>query len=260
MVQVIYIMMFLMSFSYAEEAKKEPQKISTEKFKIIQEKRQEVLKAVQKAAFDSQPDVLYNKHLKNEVMRPNIEPVKNRVYGKKGVRNKIVLFADFACGHCKDASKDIKARIDENKDLVNLTYIFYPLDGVCNKSLKGKLSSYSCPSAKLALCAEKENKLWKAIDYLYAHQEDSRKQTFDINNFVKKMSSDLKIKGLDTCINSKWVEERLNNEQLVYKNLKIPGTPIVLLNNRRLVGVYKDKDLFAKFIKYVDLKEHPKGK
>lgn len=274
--QLVYITMFLSSIYFACEPLKTPKtdpkiepktesaqdkKLMTkEQLKIMEEKRKLVLKAVQKAAFQTQPEIIYEEYLKNETMVPNLEPVKNRVYGNKNAKNKLVVFSDFACGHCKDASKELKLRVNENKQSVNLTYVFYPLDKACNKVLKGKLSDYSCFSAKIALCAEKEGKVWKAIDYLYEKQEDARKKPFDTKKFISDTEKKLNIKGLDACITSKWVEDKLVTEATVHNGLKIPGTPIVLLNNKRFGGTYKSKDVFAKFIKFLDLKEHAQRK
>ncbi len=258
--QLLYIMMFLSVCCFAEEPTKEKKIITKEQLKTIEQKRQKVINVAQKAALETQPEFIYESYLKSEVMVPNLDPVKNRVYGNKTAKNKLVVFADFACGHCKDASKELKLRVNENKQLVNLTYVFYPLDKACNKVLRGKLSDYSCVSAKLALCSEKEGKVWKAIDYLYAHKDDSRKLPFDTKKFISDMSKKLNLKGLDTCYSSKWVEDKLVEETTVHKNLKIPGTPIVLLNNKRLGGTYKSKVVFSKFIKFLDLKEHAQRK
>jgi protein-disulfide isomerase len=238
----------------------EPTKLDNKQLKMAEEKRKEVLTLAGKALAESQPDSVYAQYLKGEVMVPNLEPVKGRVYGNKTARNKMVIFADFACGHCKIASKELKARVNENKSLVNLTYVLYPLDKVCNKAVNGKLSDYSCVAARLALCAEKNGKVWKGIDYLYEHQSDGIKYPFDPRPFAKGMGKKLKIKDIDVCMNSKWVDDQLNNEQLVHKGLNIPGTPIVLLNNRRMGNTYKSDKIFGGFIKYLDLKEHPQGK
>jgi protein-disulfide isomerase len=158
------------------------------------------------------------------------------------------------------SSKELKSRVDENKNLVNLTYVFYPLDKACNKAVKGKLSDYSCMAARLALCSEKDGKVWKGIDYLYEHQSDGVKKPLDSKTFAKNMGKKLNIKDIDVCMSSKWVDDKLNNEQLVHKGLNIPGTPIVLLNNRRLGNTYRSDKVFGDFIKYFDLKEHPQGK
>jgi len=256
MLQLLYIIVFLISTSFSEE----PKKMDTNVLKTVNERSKVAMDAVSRAMIKTEPETIYAEYLKNEIMLPNLEPIKSRVYGNKNAKNKLVIFADFACGHCKATSKDLKARVNENKQLVNLTYVLFPLDKVCNKDVDGKLSNYSCFSAKLALCAEKNGKIWKAIDYLYEHQDDSTKLPFDNRKFISDMGKKLKLKDFDACAVSKWVDDALNIEATVHKGLKIPGTPIVLLNNRRLGGVYKNKNIFTKFIKYFDLKENPKGK
>jgi len=260
MKQILYITIFLSSFCFAKDPVNGQKIITKEQLKIIEQKRKASLDLAQKAALQTQPELIYSEYLKSEKMFPNLGPVNNRVYGNRNARNKLVVFADFACGHCKVASKELKLRVNENRPLVNLTYVFYPLDKACNQIVKGKFSDYSCLSTKLALCAEKEGKVWAAIDYLYEHQEDSKKQTFDKKKLISDMNKKLKTKNLDTCITSKWVDDKLRLETTVHKGLKIPGTPIVLLNNKRFGSTYKSKEVFAKFIKFFDLKEHPQRK
>ena len=186
--------------------------------------------------------------------------MKSRVYGKKIAKHKIIIFSDFACGHCKDASKELKDRINENKNSINLTYVFFPLDHSCNQYTEGKLSNYSCFSAKLALCAEKQGKVWKAIDFLYDNQEMGSIDPLLSDMIIKKMEKELAISKLDDCLKSSWVQQRLKKENQVYRNMKIPGTPFVLLDNRQIGGVFKVQKSLSDFIKYMDLKENSQRK
>ena len=216
---------------------------------------------VSQALTASMPDSLYSKHIAKPVIKPNlVDPVKSRIYGNKNAKHKIIVFSDFACGHCKVASKELKDRIDENKNSVNLTYVFFPLDRSCNPYTEGKLSSYSCVSAKLALCAEKQGKVWKAIDFLYNNQDMGSIEPLLLDMIVKKMEKELAVNKMDECIKSTWVEQRLKKESEVYKNMKIPGTPFILMDNRQLGGVFKIQKSFSDFIKYMDLKENSHGK
>jgi len=207
------------------------------------------------------PSSIYEKYKAKPILRINlIEPVKSRVYGKRSAKNKIIVFSDFACSHCKTASKELKARINENKDLVNLTYVFYPLDKACNPNARGKLSGYSCIGVKLALCAEKQGKVWQAIDFLYDDQQTGNVAPFDARSFIKKIEKELNLVGLNECLSSKWLEQRLKKEHEVYKGMDIPGTPYVILNNRQLSNVFKFEDSFNEFMKYFNSKENSKGK
>ena len=261
MLQLVYITMLLSSLCFTEEPKNNQKVIITkEQLKIIDQKRQEALTLAQKAVVQSQPEFIYDSYIKNEKVTPNLEPVKSRVYGSKMAKNKLVVFADFACGHCKVASKELKARVDENKKFVNLTYVFYPLDKACNSYVTGKLSDYSCFAAKLALCAEKQGKVWKAIDFLYNNQDMGGIEPLLSDTIIKKMESSLSVSKMDECIKSPWVDQRLKKESEVYRNMKIPGTPFILLNNRQLGGVFKMQKQFSDFIKYVDLKEDSQRK
>ncbi|MEI6079079.1 MAG: thioredoxin domain-containing protein [bacterium] len=256
-----YVLLIFSISAYAGEGKQmTPEEIKETKQKMA-EVNKKISEKVGQALEGSMTPALYEKYKTKPIIKPNlVGPAKSRVYGNKTARNNIVVFSDFACGHCKTAAKDLKARINENKKEVNLTYILFPLDNRCNPYMKGKLSDYSCPSIKLALCAEKQGKIWKAMDFLYENQELGNKSPFDLNSFVKKMEKKLVLKGLQECLNSPWLEQRLKQEQEVYKDLKIPGTPFVLLNNKQIGTVYKFQQPFKDFLKYLNLKEDPERK
>ncbi|MCX6112209.1 MAG: thioredoxin domain-containing protein [Proteobacteria bacterium] len=254
---IIFIYLISNMFLYGEQNRQtNPEDIKQAKQKAV-EINKKMSEKVSQALAMSMPDALYEKYISKPVIKPNlIEPVKSRIYGSKNTKHHIVIFSDFACSHCKVASKELKDRINENKNSVNLTYVFFPLDNSCNPYTEGKLSSYSCVSSKLALCAEKQGKLWKAIDFLYNNQEMGSIEPLLLDMIIKKMEKELAVSKMDECIKSPWVEQRLKKETEVYKSMKIPGTPFILLDNRQLGNVFKVKKSFSDFIKYMDLKEN----
>ena len=256
-----YVLLIFSISVYAVEGKQmTPEEIKETKQKMA-EVNKKISEKVGQALEGSMTPSLYEKYKAKPVIKPNLaEPVKSRIYGNKTASNNMVVFSDFACSHCKTAAKDLKARINENKKEVNITYVLFPLDSKCNPYTKGKLSDYSCSSTKLALCAEKQGKIWKAMDFLYENQELGNKIPFDVNSFVKKMEKKLVLKNLQECLSSPWLEQRLKQEQEVYKDLKIPGTPFVLLNNKQIGTVYKFQQPFKDFLKYLNLKENPERK
>ncbi|MFH1223996.1 MAG: thioredoxin domain-containing protein [Pseudomonadota bacterium] len=251
-----FFIVFLLAVSMFSCGHKE--KVQTEQLKKIDEANKQIAERTKQAMTESLPQAVYEKYTAKPVITPNlIEPVKSRIYGNKTARNKIVMLSDFACGHCGIASKELRSRVDENKSLVNLTYVFYPLDGRCNPFLKGHFTDYSCVSIKLMLCAEKQGKVWPAIDFLYANQNDGNKNLITADQLADKMEKQLGLKDLKKCVTSDWLNQRLKKEHEVYANMSVPGTPFVLLNNRQIGGVYKFRDSFGEFIKIVDSKSRP---
>ncbi len=209
----VCISLIFNTFVFAQEKQAPTQEeIKQAKIKAV-EINNKMSQKVKQALTMSMPDALYNKYISKPIIKPNlVEPMKSRIYGNKNAKDKIVIFSDFACSHCKVASKELKDRIDENRKKVNLTYIFFPLDKACNPYTKGKLSSYSCASAQLALCAEKQGKVWKAIDFLYDNQELGNIEPLLLDTIVKKMEKELSISKIDECLKSKWLEQRLKKE------------------------------------------------
>lgn len=255
------ISLIFCSFLYGEQTKQmSPEEIKQAKQKMV-EINKKVSTKVSEAIQGTLPPAVYERYMSRPIMKIDlVEPTKNRTYGNRTAKYKLVVLSDFACSHCKVASKELKARVDENKNMVNLTYVFYPLDTSCNPYMKGKLSDYSCLSTKLALCGEEQKAVWPVMDFLYENQNIGNTKPFDKNSFVKKMEKELGLKDLNGCLKSDRLKQRLKQENYVYRNIKIPGTPFVTLNNRELGSVFKYQQSFGDFIKYLDLKEHPKGK
>jgi protein-disulfide isomerase len=204
-----------------------------------------------------QPDLVYKKYTSNKLMLPKISDLKGRTIGIKDPKHKMLVFMDFACGICNKVSTELKQRLEENKDRLNITYILYPLDKKCNTSVKGKYADYSCFSAELALCAEKENKFFEAFDYLY-NNRPSRISVLDRDTFISEMSKNLSLRSLKGCMKSKWLKERMAIENKIYEDIKIPGTPYILIDGKHLSKVYRLKDPFSNFLDYKESQDSKK--
>ena len=233
--------------------------LSKEEMKKMQETRNKIMMMLQSKMKNLDINKIYDNYKKKPVLNPNVSSILGREYGDKKAKYKMLIFSDFACSHCGKASSDLRSRVDENKNLVNLNYIFFPLDKDCNKNLSGKLSDYSCPAFKLALCSEKQGKLKEAIPYLYSKKPDlSKKEKLDLDKLVASMQKELKLKDLKECLSSSWLKEKIIAENNIYKGIKIRGTPIVLLNGKELGPIYKSNVLFKQFLKKLDSEENSK--
>jgi hypothetical protein len=173
---------------------------------------------MKKAMEQIQPEIVYQKYISMEDLKLDMDGLKNRSKGTP--KHKMVVLMDFACGICNKVSSELKQRLEENKNRLQITYILFPLDKKCNTSIKGKYSDYSCFSAELALCAEKEGKFFESFDYLYTNRPSSK--VIDENSFINTMSKDLGLKDLKACMSSSWLKERIASENAYIKNLKIP--------------------------------------
>ncbi len=226
----------------SEEAKINIQKIN----KIVSEKMRLALEQMQ-------PDLIYKKYSANPLIEIKLSGLKNRSRGSKNPKHKMVVFTDFACSICSRVSAELKQRLEENKNRLEIVYVLFPLDKKCNASLKGKYSNYSCFSAELALCAEKEGKFFESFDYLYK-KRPSKTTVIDENVFISQMSKELKLKDLNNCMTSGWLKKRMVSENNIYKNIKIPGTPYIFLDGRQLNKIYRFKESFSDFLDYKELK------
>ena len=231
------------SISSKEQARQNLQKIS----KIVSEKMKYALLQIQ-------PDIVYKKYNSNQILDPDITGLKNRSKGAKNPKHKMLVFIDFSCSICNRVSTELKQRLEENKDRLEISYVLFPLDKKCNANLKGKYSDYSCFSAELALCAEKEGRFFESFGYLY-NNRPSKTAIIDRDVFIAEMSKKLKLKNLKDCMISTWLKKRMAFENKIYKDIKIPGAPYVVLDGKHLGKVYRFKESFSDFLDYKELKE-----
>lgn len=258
---VILISSLLFNYCYPttnpENKPSAKRQLTKEEMKKMEETRNKIMTMLQQKMKNLDINKIYDVYKKRPLMNPNTASIQDRIYGKKNAKHKLLIFSDFACTHCANASNNLRARVDENKDVINLNYIFFPLDKDCNKNLKGKLSDYSCPAFKMALCSEKEGKLKEATSYLYDNKPVvSKDKKFDEGTFINTMQKGLGLKDLRTCMSSDWLKKKIETENSIYKGMKIKGTPIILLDGKELPPVYKSKELFKQFLKKLELEEN----
>lgn len=159
------------------------------------------------------------------------------VSGPDNAKITIKEFADFRCGHCKQASPGLKAFYRSHQ---NLRFEFYtfPLDGTCNDAIQGG-DGISCDLAKNVYCAEKTAKKgWEMHDYYFSIQES-------INNsptleFVREKTVaaitqlGLSADSQKTCVESPETDSAIRAQAKAGKDFGVKGTPTIFVNGRKL--------------------------
>lgn len=158
----------------------------------------------------------------------------------EGAAIKITEFADFLCGHCKKASRVLKAFVSGNKN-VEFSFYVYPLDPACNPSMREKGyqpgPGASCLLSKGVHCAGKQGRGVKLHDYIFDHQDEFKKIALKSDLLKEKMSSQLE--GLDlnswnTCLDSTEAKDFVENQAKAGGNAKVQGTPAIYINGKKV--------------------------
>lgn len=149
----------------------------------------------------------------------------------------IVEFADFRCGHCKQAAGPLHTFTKNHPD-VRLIFKPFPLDGTCNEAMKGGGDGISCGLAFATLCSEKiAQKGWVAHDYIFENQEDiTRMMNLDKNLESIAQVTGIKLEELTACVKSTEVPEIVRNTAKEGEVANIRGTPAVFVNGKLLDG------------------------
>ena len=148
--------------------------------------------------------------------------------GSEMPRFTLVEFADFRCGHCKDAHPVL----DEIAKLpgVRLVYFYYPL---------GNDTSVSMISAEAAEEARHQGKFWEMSDLLFENQDTLDRAKIDA--LAKQV-------GLDMAKFKKAIDGRVHQPRILADKkagieAKVASTPTVYINGRRF-GLPRTVDYF----------------
>ncbi len=147
----------------------------------------------------------------------------------------VVEFADFLCPHCKFAYPSLHAFAESHPD-VQFIFKPFPLDGTCNKAMEHNGDGLRCKLAYFAFCAESAaQKGWAAHHWIFEHQEEIYERP-DLANFKGAIKTDLglELDSLKTCMESGEIQELILNMAKEGGNAKVPGTPAIYVNGRKL--------------------------
>lgn len=145
----------------------------------------------------------------------------------------IVEFADFLCGHCKEAYP--KLHNFALKQGVRLSFQSFPLDGECNTSVTHVLGS-RCLLAKMVYCAENiATKGWAAQEWIFERQQVlNSKESIDL--LIPEFSNSLNVNeaNLKVCLSKEETHQAIKNQAALGTKLGVEGTPAIFINGKRL--------------------------
>jgi protein-disulfide isomerase/uncharacterized membrane protein len=167
----------------------------------------------------------------------NLSEAPSLSKGPQDAKMVISEFADFMCGHCKNAAPTLKAFAKANPD-VRFNFYSFPLDGQCNDAIT-RTSETPCFLAKSVYCAEKlSQKGWEFHDAIYAHQEVyfEKPGVSYAKESVENFSSQLGVDKTELlqCIENEETTKAIRAQAKLGADAKISGTPSIFVNGRKL--------------------------
>jgi protein-disulfide isomerase len=140
--------------------------------------------------------------------------------GNPDAKVKVVEFADFKCGHCKQASAAFKKLYKEYEKEVQFVFIDFPI-------IKG-----SEEIAKGTHCAAEQNKYWEFHETAYEKQ--GAKEIEQPAAIAKMVSID---EGkFKKCMGEKTAMEIVTKGKAEGDKAGVQGTPTIFINGKKYIG------------------------
>jgi protein-disulfide isomerase len=162
-----------------------------------------------------------------------------RAFNLKGVPFKgpaeapirVVEFSDFLCPYCRQIAGAFAGYIPQSGNRVVVYFKNYPLDQVCNTSLKQSVHQGACWVAMGGICANEQGKFWEYHDRVFSNPPTNPSQSDVIN-----MAREAGLNGLqlDACLNNPSTRQRLGAEIAEGIGAQVQGTPTLFINGKRL--------------------------
>jgi hypothetical protein len=144
----------------------------------------------------------------------------------------IVEFADFRCGHCREAHPLLKQLAAQND--VQLSYFYFPL---------GSDDSPSVLAAQAAEEARIQGKFWEMADLLYENHENI--DIPSILGFAKKLGLD--VNKFQRALDQQTHKPRVLADKKLGQKIGVQSTPSIFINGR-LFGFPRAPEYFVEYL------------
>lgn len=176
--------------------------------------------------------------------------LKNNPYKVEGntlgdERAKIIIheYMDYNCPSCYMANIMLHRVVTELEG-IRIIHHNLPLDSSCNPYIPGQVHENSCMLARYSLAAKKQEKFWDMNELLFEHTPKTEE---DVLKLAKKLNID--VPTLYEDANSEEIKQELSEEIEASQKENIIGTPTIIINMTKHVGVMPYYDLKDKLIK-----------
>lgn len=169
--------------------------------------------------------------------------VNGNVLGDPNGKIIVYIYTDYRCPVCRTYNV-ITHRAAQELGGFKIVHKNLPLDMACNKNVPTPFHEGSCMMSRYAIAAEDQGRFWDLNSELFEKQP---KNENDVLNLAKSMG--FNVAKLKKDANSAATKERLSKEIDNATNLKIDGTPAIVINGKVYTGIkpyYELKDILIK--------------
>lgn len=186
---------------------------------------------------------LYNSLTKYLNMKTNPYSVKGNVLGDADAKTIVYIYTDYRCPICRVYNVITHKAVKELGGF-KMIHKNLPLDNVCNRHVPQPFHVGACMLARYAIAAENQGHFWDMNSAIFDQQPQNED---DILKMAEKM-------GLDTFqlredANSDATKKRIEQDIKSADELKINGTPTIVINGQLYIGLkpyYELKDILIK--------------
>lgn len=165
--------------------------------------------------------------------RIRVETLDSPRKGAKSPKATLVVFSDFTCSHCRNASLALERLLPEYQKELQIIYKHQVHDKTCNPYEEHVSPKHACQLAIASLCAQKNGKFWEYHDLLFASSETIQEN--ELIPWAQKVGLDEK--NFQLCMKDPQTQERLLKDLQEAHRLGVQSTPTFFLNGRRIQGL-----------------------
>lgn len=169
--------------------------------------------------------------------------VSGNVLGDANAKVIVYIYTDYRCPVCRTYNV-ITHRAAQELGGFKIVHKNLPLDMACNKNIPTPFHEGSCMMSRYAIAAENQGRFWDLNSELFEKQPKNEE---DILKLAKSMG--FNTIELKRDANSAAIKERLKKEIDTATDLKIDGTPAIVINGKVYTGIkpyYELKDILIK--------------
>jgi len=142
----------------------------------------------------------------------------------------LVVFSDFQCPFCARLHRDLRQVRARYPEKIALTYLHFPLQS----------HTFSEPAARAAECARAQERSESMHDVLFSHQRElGRKPWVELATEARVTD----IAAFDSCMSSQTPLDRIEQSRRSADELRLKGTPTVIVNGWMLPTPPTVKDI-----------------
>jgi protein-disulfide isomerase len=155
--------------------------------------------------------------------------------GPNNAKHRLVVFSDFQCPFCREASEHAEVALTSTSDL-NLTMTFRHLP----LSIPSHTWSYKAAVATACISLQSDSAFWTVHDMLFRSQEEISDNTLDNKilqeirqNLIKQVSEE----SYSNCLLSGIGQAIVDQDLKMAHELEVNSTPTYFLDGRRIDGL-----------------------